>query len=295
MLFLTSYIGVGGLVERMTLDRILPPLFLKRNKSGIPYRITIAFFVLCCSILVITNGELGALAGVYTIAFLSVMVLFGIGNILLKVKRKNLPRPEHSTWPSLLLAIAAVLAALLGNAILNPPYLVVFFEYFIPTILVVAIMLNRIILLKLLLDIIRYLFRPIEQMVTKANSGILQMIHQINNQEFVFFTKEDNVETLNKVMLYIKQNEHTRKLKVVNVAENDKKVTDDFLRDLDVLDREYPEIKIEFKQLKGKFGPSLIQQLSKEWKIPVNFMFIGSPGDKFPYRIEELGGVRLII
>jgi amino acid transporter len=292
---LTSYIGVGGLVERMTLDRILPPLFLKRNKSGIPYRITIAFFVLCCSILVITNGELGALAGVYTIAFLSVMVLFGIGNILLKVKRKNLPRPEHSTWPSLLLAIAAVLAALLGNAILNPPYLVVFFEYFIPTILVVAIMLNRIILLKLLLDIIRYLFRPIEQMVTKANSGILQMIHQINNQEFVFFTKEDNVETLNKVMLYIKQNEHTRKLKVVNVAENDKKVTDDFLRDLDVLDREYPEIKIEFKQLKGKFGPSLIQQLSKEWKIPVNFMFIGSPGDKFPYRIEELGGVRLII
>ena len=47
--------------------------------------------------------------------------------------------------------------------------------------------------------------------------------------------------------------------------------------------------------MEGKFGPDLISRLSEEWKIPVNFMFIGSPGDHFPYRIEELGGVRLII
>ena len=47
--------------------------------------------------------------------------------------------------------------------------------------------------------------------------------------------------------------------------------------------------------IEGEFGPELIQQLSGKWRIPTNFMFIGSPGDHFPYRIEELGGVRLII
>jgi hypothetical protein len=47
--------------------------------------------------------------------------------------------------------------------------------------------------------------------------------------------------------------------------------------------------------LEGKFGPELIQELSEQWKIPANFMFIGSPGDHFLYGLAELGGVRLII
>ena len=86
---LTSFVGVTGLVERMTLDRVLPPFLLKKNKRGSSYRIAIVFFLLCVSILLITRGKLSALAGVYTIAFLSVMVLFGIGNVLLKVRSYN--------------------------------------------------------------------------------------------------------------------------------------------------------------------------------------------------------------
>jgi amino acid transporter len=292
---LTSFVGVGGLAERMALDRILPSFLLRRNRRGSTYFIAFAFFLLCASILLLTQGELGALAGVYTIAFLSVMVLFGLGNIQLKIRRKNLPRPERSKWLSLLLAILMVIAAILGNAILNPQYLTVFLEYFIPTMLVIAIMLNRIVLLKLLLNVIRYFFTPIERFVTRTHSNILKRMAKINAQEFVFFTKGDNVATLNKVLLYIKRNEHTRKLRVVSVLEKGKELDKDLLRDVDVLDREYPEIKVVMIKVEGTFGPKLIQKLSREWDIPVNFMFIGSPGDRFPYRIEDLGGVRLII
>ncbi|HSF17212.1 MAG TPA: hypothetical protein VLK65_16805 [Vicinamibacteria bacterium] len=46
---------------------------------------------------------------------------------------------------------------------------------------------------------------------------------------------------------------------------------------------------------KGEFGPKLIKKLSKEWKIPTNFMFIASPGDHFLFGLAELGGVRLVI
>ncbi|HRP68863.1 MAG TPA: hypothetical protein PLY93_04970, partial [Turneriella sp.] len=99
----------------------------------------------------------------------------------------------------------------------------------------------------------------------------------------------------NKVMLYISQNEHTRKLRIVNVYSGRRKYSEQLLRDIEVLDREYPQIHIEFIARRGEFGPEFIQKLSDEWKIPVNFMFIGSLGDRFPYRVEELGGVRLII
>ncbi len=111
----------------------------------------------------------------------------------------------------------------------------------------------------------------------------------------MFFTKGDNVEALNMVMLYIKKNENTRKLKIVSVHNKDENPSQQLISDIEVLDREYPFIKIEFITLEGTFGPELINKLSSKWNIPINFMFIGSPGYHFPYRIEQLGGVRLII
>ncbi len=298
---LTSYVGVTGLVERITLDRIFPAFLLKKNKRGSSYRIIIAFFLLCVSILFITHGEVEVLAGVYTISFLSVMALFAIGNILLKVKRKSLPRPERASWGSVFLAIIAVVAALTGNILKTPEpgqpaNVVIFAEYFIPTIIIIAIMLNRIAILELILHFIEIMFEPVLRFVTRINQKIFETIDRIQSQEFVFFTRGDNLANLNKVLLYIRNNEHTKKIKIVTVMqEEDKKLLEKLERDLKFLDREYPDINIEFVKIKGEFGPKLIQELSKKWGIPVNFMFIGSPGDRFPYRIEELGGVRLII
>ena len=116
---LTSFVGVSGLLERMTLDRILPPFFLKRNSRGSSHRIIIMFLILCISVLLITNGNVELLAGVYTISFLSVMVLFGIGNILLKVRRKQLPRPEKATWGAAMLCRKIPVFKKLTNTILK--------------------------------------------------------------------------------------------------------------------------------------------------------------------------------
>ena len=292
---LTSFVGVGGLVQRMTLDRTLPQFLLKLNKRNSPYRIMIAFFILCISILLITRGKLSELAGVYTISFLSVMVLFGFGNILLKVKRARLPRPEKAGAIALFIGITAVLAALVGNAIMNPAYLAVFFEYFLPTMGIVAIMLYRTSILKGLLYILKHISDKIQLVVSIGNVTLLKMINDINAQEFVFFTKDDNVAILNQVMLYVTENEQTRKLKIVTVLPEDGKISAGLEKDIEVLDRAYPDIKIDFVKLHGEFGPEIISKLSKEWKIPPNFMFIGSPGDQFPYKLADLGGVRLII
>ncbi|WP_456377477.1 APC family permease [Lutibacter sp.] len=297
---LTSFVGVTGLLERMTLDRVMPQFFLKKNKKGSSYRIIIMFFLLAVSVLLITNGNVKLLAGVYTISFLSVMALFGIGNILLKVKRNKLPRPEKASWVSILIAITAVIIALIGNITMEtkddlPSNLTVFLDYFIPSIIFISIMLNRTILLKFLLNSIHTIFDPVRNIVLKTDKKILLLIDEINSQEFVFFTKGDKISTLNKVMLYILKNEHTKKIKIVLALEKGQSEPPNLAQEIDFLDREYPEIAIEFLTVQGKFSPKLIRELSKKWDIPINFMFIGSPSDKFPYKIEELGGVRLII
>jgi len=300
---LTSFVGVSGLLERMTLDRIMPPFFLKRNKRNSSYRIIILFLLLSVSVLLITRGKVQSLAGVYTISFLSVMALFAIGNILLKVKRKRLPRPEKANWISVIFALTAVVTALVGNLLIKPTEpgmpsnIAVFLDYFIPTMIFIIIMLNRITLLELVLNLVRKIFEPIREGFLKIHKSINQTIDKINSQEFVFFTRGDNLSNLNKVMLYISKNEHTRKLKIVTVLtkNNTQQLIDGLKKDILFLDREYPDIDIEFVELKGKFDPPLVKKLSNQWNIPINFMFIGSPGDHFPYRIEQLGGVRLII
>jgi len=292
---LTSYVGVTGLVKRMTLDRCLPQVFLKTNRLGTTHLIIIAFFLLAVSVLLLTQGDLGALAGVYTISFLSVMALFGIGNILLKVKRARLPRPVIATWPAVFLAIGAVLAALVGNILLNPAYLRVFLTYFVPAILVVGIMLGRIEIMRLMLFAIRSISEAIQDRTSRATKAIRDKIDQINSQRFVFFTRGDSIANLNQAMLYVRRNEHTNRIKVVTVYTDKKEIPERLERDLEFLDQAYPEIDIEYVEVEGEFGPELINKLSSRWRIPTNFMFIGSPGDHFPYRIEELGGVRLII
>jgi len=292
---LTSYVGVNGLIHRMTLDRCLPQFLLKSNPRGTTHRIMITFFILCVSILLITKGNLGALAGVYTISFLSVMVLFGVGNILLKIRRSRLPRPEKSSILGLLIAIAAVVIALVGNALLNPPYLLVFIEYFIPTMVVVFITLFRSAILKGILSILHYFAEQVETWVGKGNHLVETMLEEIHAQQFVFFTRGDNIASLNQVMLYVRQNENTRKIKIVTVEDGHTVVPDALPEEIKVLDRAYPEIDIEFLVLQGQFTPDLVSQLSEQWDIPKNFMFIGSPGDHFPYRLSDLGGVRLII
>jgi amino acid transporter len=283
---LTSFVGVTGLMERMTLDRILPNALLKKNKKGVSYRLIIVFLLLSISVLFITKGDVGLLAGVYTISFLSVMSLFVIGNVLLKYKRAKLPRPEIAPYYGLIIAFIGVVIALVGN-IFNPEKpdnFKTFLYYFFPAIIFVYIMLNRIIILRLLLSFVKYI-----------NTQVIHTINDIVSQEFVFFTKGDNLSNLNKVMLYIKDNEHTRKIKIVTVLGEGEKCPEGLMTDIEFLGREYPEIDIDFKVINDTFGPKLINRLSEEWNVPVNFMFIGSPGDRFPYRIEELGGVRLIM
>ncbi|GAB2971779.1 hypothetical protein GCM10027049_01720 [Mucilaginibacter puniceus] len=290
---LTSYVGVTGLAERITLDRILPNFFLAKNRRGVNYRIVIGFFILCVSILLVTKGNLANLAGVYTFSFLTVMALFGFGNLLLKIKRDKLPRTEYAPVLSVIAAVLFVVAAFLGNMKLNVQAFYVFIKYLIPAMLFIIIMLNRSRVLRWLIYTITYLKEPLKPFIF-SKIKLRRALVNLYSQELVFFTRGDNVAILNRVMIYVEDNEATKKLKIVHIANEDSN-NENLKKDIEVLDRAYPDIDIDFVEIEGRFGPEIVEKLSLEWGIPKNFMFIGAPSNKFPYHVSELGGVRLIM
>jgi len=111
----------------------------------------------------------------------------------------------------------------------------------------------------------------------------------------VFFTRGDNIANLNRVMLYVQRNENASRIKMVHVAAPGEGVPPTLERDLEFLDKAYPEIDIEFVAKEGEFSPELVAKLSREWRIPTNFMFIGCPGTGLGHNLAQFGGVRVIV
>jgi hypothetical protein len=191
-----------------------------------------------------------------------------------------------ASWPAVIVALIAVLVGLAANAMIDfPDRLVVFAVYFLATIAVVTITFLRVVLLKFTL-----------RMLAPMSQFLLDTLASMKDERAVFFTKGDNLANLNQAALYVLRNEQMTRLKVVHVYANEEDVDREKLTtQLRTIDEMYPELRIDLVLVQGKFGPDLIEKLSRRMGVPKNYMFLGTPGDRFPHNIADLGGVRLII
>ena len=293
---LTGYVGVTGLVRRMSLDRCLPQFLLAKNRwRETNHWIVLLFFAVCTSILVTTSGHIEALAGVYTLSFLGVMALFAVGNILLKIERSRLPRAVRASWPAVVVGLAMVCVGLIGNLLLNPAYVRVFAIYFTGALLIVGTMLLRLQIFKLLLAILSAIVERVHRVARGFRAVLIRRIRRINRFQVIYFSRGDNLSTLNRAVLYVLENEPTNRLRVVHCYENEEEIAPRLADNLKTVDRIYPNIRIDLVLVQGRFGPELIEKLSRRLNVPKNYMFISTPGDKFPHNIAELGGVRLVM
>mmetsp|Transcript_17676 Transcript_17676/g.43075 ORF Transcript_17676/g.43075 Transcript_17676/m.43075 type:complete len:729 (+) Transcript_17676:111-2297(+) len=148
---LTGYVGINGLIRRMALDRCLPQFLLISNPwTGTDSFILVGFFLLCVSQVIVLDSDVEALGGVYCYAFLTVMTIFAIGNIMLKVKRPSLPREVTVSWLQSIVGLLSVIIALLGNVLGKPELLVYFFVYFLIVGMLVLVMFQRVRLMRML-------------------------------------------------------------------------------------------------------------------------------------------------
>lgn len=292
---LTSYVGVTGLCKRMALDRCLPQFLLKENRRGTNHIIILSFFLLCSSILLITQGKVITLAGVYTISFLSVMAIFAVGNILLKIYRSGLKRNIIASYPEVIMAFLAVVVGIIGNVAIDEQNIIVFLIYFIPTMVMVTIMFLRLSIFRVILYILETITIKINEWTGNMKHNLLKQIDTINSHRVIFFTRGENSSSLNTAILYVLHNEPTNNIKIIHLYKKEEDIPEQLSRDITFLNQLYPQMDIEFVKIKGEFTPEYIEKLSEELKVPKNYMFIGCPHERFPYNISEFGGVRLII
>ncbi|EFA75191.1 hypothetical protein PPL_11265 [Heterostelium album PN500] len=274
---ITSYVGVIGLVRRMALDRCLPQFLLIEN----PWRktnhfIIVLFFCICTSLFIISDFDTTVLAGVYTIAFLGVMSLFAIGNMLLKYKRSSLKREIKSPWLGVIFSLCFVLTALVANIIGDPSTVAYFAIYFVVTAMIIMVMFIR-------------AKRPRERLA----NWIGQAITKINSQSVVFFASKEDPAYLNKAILYIRDNEQTNWIRIVHCYDSENPPSN-IAENVAFLDKIYPKIRIDLITVASPFTSQVVEKLSETLDVPKNFMFIACPKSHLPLTIGELGGVRMI-
>ncbi|RQM25019.1 hypothetical protein B5M09_009982 [Aphanomyces astaci] len=348
---LTAYVGITGLVRRLALDRILPSGLLTTNRwRGTNHWIVLAYFGISASLVVALRGQVDTLSGVYTFAFLALMILFGVGCMLLKFKRSDLLKQhaegrENAPWGVVVVGVGCMVLALGGNLVSDPAVLSIACVYFSIVMGIVMVMFERVFVLRLLLALVTAMWPKSkgEKKRTAAGDGngaellnghrnnssgdqsttgddigndggggyvdesssagaspfhalsspgmsIARAIHAINGPPILFFCKRPHLPTLNKAILYVRQNEQTAQLYIVHVTEK-REDMDAFASVVSLFDRIYPKLKIDFVQVVTHgyvgFGPAVVEWVSRKYHTPKNLMFIKQPSHDCAHTIAN--------
>jgi amino acid transporter len=330
---LTSFIGINGLIRRMSMDRCLPQILLTQNPwTGTDSYILVGFFVLCVSQVVVLKCNVAALGGVYCFSFLAVMMIFAIGNIMLKVKRPSLPREISVPWIQAIAGLLSIAVAFLGNVVAKADLLQYFFVYCIIIGSLVFIMFQQV-------RITRFLYKMLLPRSVNKHSSELSLfdlesvpesvqgitsstrtegditisssnsnskdkktcrdalglaLKEIKDVPFVFFCKHDDLPLMNKIILYIKRNEQTHKIIIVHCAKGAGTDTDMLGEHVKLLDLLYPKIKISLLVIDSPFSPSTVEWTSQRLSVPLNAMFISCPDENFSMKVHQLRGMRIV-
>ncbi len=287
---LTSFVGVSGLIYRMASDACLPGWLTHKNKNGSHPRIIILFFLLCTSILIMTGGNILSLAGVYTIAFLGVMSMFALGNLILRETRTDLKRTYSAPILFVLVAFTATLSGIAGNIQIDKNNLIYFAIYFFPVIMLVEGIVFQ--------DVNIRILRRLTRGVKFVNKYLEDHFEDITEDRIVAFV--NHVERLHPLLTYINSNETAWNITLVHCAnhdnKDDRKRFGEIKQALPYLQKAgaFPYFKIECDYLDMPFGPDAIIEVAKKYKVRPNRIMIGSIHHFHPFDYDELGGVRIV-
>ncbi|CAI5715787.1 unnamed protein product [Peronospora effusa] len=311
---LTSYVGICGLVRRLSTDRVLPAFLAKTNKArGTNHYIIGIYFLLSASLVLILNADASTVNGVYTYSFLGLMAMFSCACMLLKGKRSEIPRDIHAPWATVIIGFLLILVAIFANLLGDPKVLMYFAIYFIVVIFAMFVMFERVTILRYALVMLKKMApssyskaggvsltvnpsSEVEHTGARGGRTIARTILSIRNAPIVFFCKVPDLTIINKAIMYVRRNEQTHTLRIVHVFEDEEASAPVLasLREMAALfDSMYPKIRVDFVSVHGEFGPAIIEWLSRTMNVPRNMMFITQPDLISAERVSS-AGVRVI-
>ena len=228
---------------------------------------------------------------------------------LLKYKRGFLPREVRASWRSCLLGLSLVLIALVGVIVKDLSVLSVWLLYFLIVASCFSVMFLRARVLRLCYHSLHSTAAGLQSQLKRlgcvsaaerwlndgpALNAILRLYHSIVSQPVLFFQRSGSLHSINKAILYCRTNEDTQHIRVVHVYGSEAELPAELLRNIGVVDEEYPRIRVDLVVVQGSFGPEMIAWLSDELHVRRNCMFMGCPKKDFKHTVDALGGVRII-
>lgn len=215
---LTAFVGCEGLLRRLALDRSMPGFLLQTNRwRGTNHWIILCFCGSCIALYALLKGDVKGLANIYALAFLSVMGMFALGNMMLKYKRGRIRREVVASWPTSFSALVAVLIALAGNIVANPQSLIYFAIYLAVIVFLLSLVFTRVRVARFFM----YLIKRGPGFLAPIVRGLQRYVQDTQQQPVVFLSKDSNLEVLNKAITYIRENELCSWIKVVSFVGED--------------------------------------------------------------------------
>ncbi|KAI8816639.1 amino acid permease-domain-containing protein [Fimicolochytrium jonesii] len=299
---LSSFVGIMGLMKHMASDHLLPHFLLHTNTlTHTNHYIIAAFTLLCLLLITVTANNTTLLSLLFAIAFLCLLILFAVTNLLLKYKRGRLKRERTARWYTVLFGLLAAAAAVVGNGILSPSMIVVFGSFFGVLFVGMLVSIGKVRLLRIALFAAdKY------DGLEGVKERLVAWVRRARGHPVAFFTNHPEIHVLNKAVLYVAHNEPTSNLNIVHFCDDDHRGVDgdadpasggvvaDLKVNCHVLDHVYPKISINLIIVKGRFGPSAVACMAKALSISRNQCYITCPGEKVG-QIGEFGGVRIIM
>ena len=124
---------------------------------------------------------------------------------------------------------------------------------------------------------------------------IIDRVTAITEQQVMLFIRGGRLSTLHEAFKYIMKNESGRRVILVHLYNSPDDNEEQAIKEaLEPLNKIFPSLYVTLVVRKGKFGPKIIDELSAEFGILKNNMFIGAPEEKHKFSIKDLGGVRII-
>ena len=119
-------------------------------------------------------------------------------------------------------------------------------------------------MLQMLMMAVETLTKPLAQVACVMRLLVWRQMREMARQEYIFFTKGNNIVNLNKVMAYVVTNEFTNRIKIVTPLKYDEDYPEDLLSDIIVLKRAYEKIEIDVVIMTAHLDPELVNDLSEQ-------------------------------
>ncbi|KAI0047380.1 hypothetical protein FA95DRAFT_1559224 [Auriscalpium vulgare] len=294
---MTGVVTASRLFDRLARDRVLPQFFLWElpiTKS--PYIATLTSVGLSLLLYVASGMSLSTVSSMFSVAFLSVLFLYALSDLLLKLNRPRLSRAPHSGLLVLAGAFVVVITTLAGNIALQPSALAVFAASF-------AIVLSALVVLNAQPHILRLLLRtysvsPLARLhATRGwQAALVGLYRRVRSARMCVWIKDDDIHTMLQALLSVQRNApDARTVVFVHAYPSVDRIPSELHPNTRLLDEAFPTITIDLAFVQGAFSPALVEAASRALDVPRSRMCVLSLSRDHPWEIADYGGVRVIM